>query len=163
MNKYWDNINELYAQQRKKGINKYGQVLEDNVTLTTQQRLEHLQEELIDGLMYAEHLKALNSSITANDYQRAALRTATNLSNRDKLFENGVLGLVGETGEVADLLKKHLFQGHNLDIEKVVEELGDVAWYLAVTAFAVDVDLSYILQKNIDKLKQRYPEGFDKK
>ncbi|MBR4610953.1 MAG: nucleoside triphosphate pyrophosphohydrolase family protein, partial [Erysipelotrichaceae bacterium] len=59
-----------------------------------------------------------------------------------------------------DILKKHLSQGHDLNREKMIEELGDVAWYLAETAFALDVDLDTVLRKNLDKLKKRYPEGF---
>lgn len=100
-----------------------------------------------------------SETLTANDYQRAALRTAT--GDKRYLLWNGVLGLCGETGEVADLLKKHKFQGHTLDRDKMVEELGDVAWYLAVTAHAIGYNLGDILTGNIEKLKVRYPDGFD--
>lgn len=71
------------------------------------------------------------------------------------------MGLNGEAGEVIDLLKKHLYQGHQLDVEHVAKELGDIAWYLAVSANAIGYDLEDVLQMNIDKLKSRYPEGFD--
>jgi NTP pyrophosphatase (non-canonical NTP hydrolase) len=74
---------------------------------------------------------------------------------------NGVLGLAGESGECVDLMKKHLFQGHTLDKEHLAKELGDVAWYVAVTAYAIGYDLETILQMNVDKLWRRYPEGFD--
>ncbi len=73
---------------------------------------------------------------------------------------NGVMGLCGESGEVIDILKKHLSQGHELNKEKMAEELGDVAWYLAETAYALGYDLEDILQRNIDKLQKRYPDGF---
>ncbi len=73
---------------------------------------------------------------------------------------NGVMGLCGESGEVIDILKKHLSQGRELNKEKMAEELGDVAWYLAETAYALGYDLEDILQRNIDKLQKRYPEGF---
>ena len=73
---------------------------------------------------------------------------------------NGVMGLCGESGEAIDLVKKHLAQGHELDKEKLAKELGDIAWYLAETAYAIGYPLEDILQMNIDKLKKRYPEGF---
>lgn len=55
---YWDNITKMYEKQRKKGIDTYGQTLEDNHSLTDIERLEYLEEELIDGLMYIERIKA---------------------------------------------------------------------------------------------------------
>lgn len=96
----------------------------------------------------------------ASEYQEAALRTAATYE-KDKLLIDGALGLCGETGEVADLVKKAAFQGHELDHTKIAEELGDVAWYLAVTAHAVGYDLDTIFQMNVDKLRKRYPDGFD--
>ena len=99
--------------------------------------------------------------MTINDYQQAALRTANREKLSDKeLLTNGVLGLSGESGECADIVKKHLFQGHELDAEKLANELGDVAWYLAVTAEAIGLDLETVLQMNVDKLRKRYPNGF---
>ena len=84
------------------------------------------------------------------------------LDKKDVLI-NGVMGLCGESGEVIDLVKKHLAQGHPLDRDKMIKELGDVAWYLAETAWVLDVPLEEVFQQNIDKLKARYPEGFDSK
>lgn len=99
--------------------------------------------------------------MTSNEYQAAALRTANkNLSQMEQL-QNGVMGLTGEAGECSDLLKKHLFQGHKLDKAHFAKELGDVAWYLAVSANALGYKLEEVFQMNIDKLKARYPEGFD--
>lgn len=100
--------------------------------------------------------------MTINDYQKAALRTASTMQHKDttdKLI-NGALGLTGESGEVADMLKKHCYQGHALDTEHVAKELGDIAWYIAFTAEALGYDLETILQMNVDKLRKRYPEGF---
>lgn len=71
------------------------------------------------------------------------------------------MGLNGEAGEAIDILKKHLFQGHELDTAHMAKELGDVAWYLAVSANAIGYDLETIMQMNVDKLKARYPDGFD--
>ena len=159
-------IENLMDRQKDKGLSKYGVTLEDNETLTTGQRIEHLEEELIDGLMYCEHLKKVigeGSSLTADDYQRAALRTAqTEVMSRDQLLLNGVMGLCGEAGECIDLIKKVKFQGHAIDYLKLKHELGDVAWYLAVAAYGAGFDLSEVMEDNIEKLKERYPEGFDK-
>ena len=95
------------------------------------------------------------------DYQQAALRTAPGDLPPEKLLLNGLMGLNGEAGEAIDILKKHLFQGHELDTAHMAKELGDVAWYLAVSANAIGYDLETIMQMNVDKLKARYPDGFD--
>ncbi len=96
----------------------------------------------------------------ANEYQKLAMTTLNpELSKKDVLI-NGVMGLCGESGEVIDIVKKWLAQGHELDKQKLAKELGDVAWYLAETAYALDIPLDEILQGNLDKLKKRYPEGF---
>ena len=96
-----------------------------------------------------------------NEYQNLAMRTLNpELSKRDVLI-NSVMGLCGESGEAIDIVKKWLAQGHELDKEKLAKELGDIAWYLAETAYALDLPLEQIFQGNIDKLKKRYPEGFD--
>ena len=99
--------------------------------------------------------------MTGNEYQKLALRTAGTDSLGD-LLVNGVMGLSGESGECIDLVKKHIFQKHPLDRERLAKELGDVAWYLAVTAYAISYELDTVMQMNIDKLKARYPDGFDR-
>lgn len=162
---YQQRIEERIAAQVAKGREKYGVTLEDNGTLTEAQRIEHLEEELIDGLMYCEHLAAVGRErgITADDYQRAALRTAqADRLSADELLLNGVMGLCGEAGECIDLVKKARFQGHELDRDKFLLELGDVAWYLAVAAHGAGFRLSEVFEANVDKLKKRYPNGFDK-
>ena len=95
--------------------------------------------------------------MTVNEYQKAALRTG----REDASLLEGVMGLCGESGECIDIAKKWLYQGHILDREHLAEELGDVAWYVAFTAAAIDYPLEKVLQMNIDKLKKRYPNGFD--
>ena len=96
-----------------------------------------------------------------NEYQKAALRTASGLNEVYPRILNGVLGLAGEAGECVDMVKKHLFQGHDLDKDHMAKELGDIAWYLAVAADAIGYDLETIMQMNVDKLMKRYPDGFD--
>lgn len=100
-------------------------------------------------------------AITPNEYQQETLRTASGMNNQFPMVLNGVMGLCGEAGEVVDLLKKSYFQGHGLDKSHMAEELGDVAWYLSVSAFAIGYDLETILQMNVNKLRKRYPDGFD--
>lgn len=96
-----------------------------------------------------------------NEYQRLAMLTLNSeLSKKDVLI-NGVMGLCGESGEAIDIVKKHLAQGHELDREGLIKELGDIAWYLAETAYALDVSLEDVLSRNIEKLKKRYPDGFE--
>ena len=99
--------------------------------------------------------------MTINEYQKEALRTASVMNNQLPMFLNGVMGLAGESGECVDMMKKYLFQGHPLDAEHMAKELGDVAWYLAVTAHAIGYDLETVLRMNVDKLRARYPDGFD--
>lgn len=99
--------------------------------------------------------------MTINEYQALAMRTLNpELSKKDVLI-NGVMGLCGESGEAIDIVKKHLAQGHELDRDALIKELGDVAWYLAETAYALDVPLEEVLARNIEKLKARYPQGFE--
>lgn len=98
--------------------------------------------------------------MTGNEYQNLALRTANGLDQK-QLLTNGVMGMCGEAGECVDMMKKHLFQGHDLDKEHLAKELGDVSWYVAITAYALGYDLDKIFEMNIEKLKARYPEGFD--
>ena len=99
--------------------------------------------------------------MTINEYQAAALRTAqTDKFLASDLLLNSALGLCGESGEVADLVKKHRFQGHGLDFDHIAKELGDIAWYLAVGAYAIGFDLESIFRMNKEKLEARYPDGF---
>lgn len=160
---YWANISAINERQTAKGLGKYGQPLEENVTLTRVQRIEHAQEEAIDMLKYLEHLKAtFTDRLTANDYHRAAMRTAGEYENQLAMIRNAAYGMCGEAGEVIDLLKKHEFQGHPIDREKMLKETGDVLWYVALMAEALGTTLQDVMERNIEKLKERYPNGFDK-
>lgn len=101
-------------------------------------------------------------NMTINEYQKLAMTTLSPaVSTKKDALINGVMGLCGESGEAIDIVKKWLAQGHELDREHLIKELGDVAWYLAETAAALDVPLEDVLQGNIDKLKKRYPDGFE--
>ena len=96
-----------------------------------------------------------------NEYQKLAMTTLNPALNKRDVLINSVMGLCGESGEAIDIVKKWMAQGHELDRERLAKELGDIAWYLAEAATALDLSLEEILQANIEKLKKRYPEGFD--
>ena len=83
-------------------------------------------------------------TMTINEYQRPAQRTANTRAKSDKI-ENGILGLCGETGEIADVYKKYLYQWHEFDREHMAEELGDVCWYVAELATCLGVTLDEVM------------------
>ena len=97
---------------------------------------------------------------TFNNYQVLALRTASDLTKED-LFFNAILGLNGEAGELADAVKKYLNQGHQLDKEAILKEAGDMMWYIAILCESLGVKMDQVATMNIEKLKKRYPQGFD--
>lgn len=100
--------------------------------------------------------------MTPNEYQTACLRTSPNFDNLSSdAFINCALGITGEAGEVADMIKKHVFQGHGLDEEHFAKELGDVLWYIALGASAAGYSLDEVMELNIEKLQKRYPNGFE--
>lgn len=93
--------------------------------------------------------------LAIDQYQEAAMRTGI-----EGTLEIFALGLAGEAGEVCDLIKKHFGHGHELDVDKLKLELGDVLWYVAGLAHLLDLNLSEVAYANLDKLKKRYPQGF---
>ena len=97
-----------------------------------------------------------------NEYQKLAMSTLNKKLDKKDILINSVMGLCGESGEAIDIVKKWLAQGHELDKDHLAKELGDITWYLAEAATALDLSLEDILQANLDKLKKRYPQGFDK-
>ena len=99
--------------------------------------------------------------MTMNEYQKAALRTAKPHIDLYAKLQEGALGLCGEAGEVADYIKKAIYQGHVMKTDRLVEEIGDVLWYAALLADAAGVGLDEVAQANVDKLWKRFPEGFD--
>ena len=98
--------------------------------------------------------------MTINEYQELAMRTVNPELDKNQMLINSVMGLCGESGEAIDIVKKWFAHGHDLDREHLKKELGDIAWYLAEAATALDISLEDILEANIDKLRKRYPEGF---
>ena len=91
--------------------------------------------------------------------EKFAARTGEGLNM--KQLENGLMGLCGEAGECMEILKKHRHQGHRLDREKLLDELGDVLWYVAEAAAGAGFTLDEVARGNVEKLLKRYPNGFD--
>ena len=97
--------------------------------------------------------------MTINEYQVLALRTKNTELNEKEQLMNGLLGLAGETGEICDLVKKHKYQKHNFSRDKAIHELGDICWYVALTAEALGYTLEEVMTLNIEKLEMRYREN----
>lgn len=104
----------------------------------------------------------------ASKYQAKAARTLIDrpdfeIPDNEIMLVWNAIGLAGEAGEVAELVKKAVFHRHGIDGEfraKMVKELGDVCWYVAAMCTKLDMDLGVIMEVNIRKLEERYPEGF---
>ena len=93
-------------------------------------------------------------------FQEASKRTLPDEGIDD--LTNYALGLIGESAEVTEHIKKWRFHKHDLNQKKVAEELGDVLHYLAGICSMMELNLEEVAADNIKKLKERYPEGFDK-
>lgn len=106
----------------------------------------------------------MSEQLTLNDYQALSDRTSRFTDGHHRPLEERVviaaLGLAGEAGEVADIIKKMAGHGHALDRERLKDELGDVLWYIAELSVAIGLTLEEVGLANVDKLRRRYPEGF---
>lgn len=100
--------------------------------------------------------------MTFKEYQKDVLRTAdkVTLASKENMLLHGIIGANGETGELADLLKKQIFQGHEFDREHYMRECGDVLYYLALITEALDIALEEVAEVNCEKRLERYPDGF---
>jgi len=100
--------------------------------------------------------------MTFDEYQKLALRTAITTGKKNELFHL-VLGLVGESGEIAEKVKK-LIRDHDsnedmIDRDDIAKELGDVLWYIAVLSSHLGITLEDIADKNVKKLTSRFERG----
>lgn len=93
-------------------------------------------------------------------YQKKSLRT---MKIDDSTVQHCCLGISGEAGEVIDLIKKSIYYNKTLDRAKVTEELGDLMFYIVNLASALDIRMDTVLRMNVDKLYERFPNGFSKK
>ena len=101
-----------------------------------------------------------NHPLTLNEYQKLAARTAGAGGDGERRLIISALGLAGEAGEFANLVKKLAAHGHDISPEILADELGDVLWYISEAASACGLNLGDLAQQNVDKLRKRYPEGF---
>ena len=100
------------------------------------------------------------------EWQRLALRTKADYDSPEEQLTCAVLGLVGESGELAEKVKKWRYQGHELDLDALEEEGGDVSWYLMLYIDALEqlggtCGIMWLIQRNLNKLAKRYPDGFE--
>ena len=96
--------------------------------------------------------------MTLDDYNALAVRTLNDLGNFKNNLAHMALGITGEAGEVADVIKKHYAYGKTLDVQHLVEEVGDIMFYLNGLLAEVDVEWAEVLELNIKKLEARYPD-----
>lgn len=97
----------------------------------------------------------------ASLYQSLANRTVPgNLSFREKITM-AQMGLSGEAGEFTKHVKGYIFHDKKLMVADVVDELGDILWYAALTCSLMNMSMDYVMEQNIDKLKKRYPNGYN--
>ena len=102
-----------------------------------------------------------NTGLTLQEYQVLAARTAGAGGSGERRLMVSALGLAGEAGEFANLVKKFTAHGHAVDLHALADELGDVLWYIAEAASSCGLNLGEIANQNVTKLSERYPEGFD--
>lgn len=103
--------------------------------------------------------------MNATEYQELAGRTLIDrpdftITDQQLMIAWNAIGLAGEAGELAELVKKGIFHQHGIDKDKMTKELGDVLWYVAALCSKLDIAMGDVMQANIEKLKQRYPEGY---
>lgn len=120
-------------------------------------------------------MKGLGAAMDGSNYQLLAMRTndhhstdrldAWKTAMKGSTIDPGgvmyaCLGLSGEVGEVIEIVKKWVFHKKPIDLLHMEKEVGDIMWYIAMICDSMGFDLDRIMAINIEKLKQRYPDGF---
>lgn len=98
--------------------------------------------------------------MTPEKYQELAIRTAKFMATTEFDLIHVALGLGGEAGEFVDAIKKHVIYGKELDEQNLIEEAGDMCWYIALLCHILGIEFEQVLQQNIQKLAKRYPQGY---
>lgn len=98
--------------------------------------------------------------MTFKDYQGLAARTINPELGQTEMEDHATRGMAGEVGEIHSIYQKE-YQGHPLDYNHVKKELGDLLWFIAEYCTAMNWDMGEVAQLNIDKLRARFPEGFE--
>lgn len=94
------------------------------------------------------------------DFQELSVRTMNTDLSQEQKISNCLIGIQGETGEIADIFKKHLYQGHDLDLDHVEEEIGDAMFYIVNLATLMGINMEAAIERNFEKLLKRFPNGF---
>ena len=97
----------------------------------------------------------------ASLYQSLAARTINHNITREEQEKHALHGMVGEIGELHSIYQK-VYQGHDFFEEHAKKELGDLLWFVAEYCTANGWELGDIMDMNIQKLKARFPDGFEK-
>lgn len=118
----------------------------------------HITKEMVREAIKRKTEEA--EKMTLNEYQKLASRTINPDLNLMDQMKHALYGLPAEVGEITGLFQK-VYQGHELDKEKLKKEIGDVMWMVAELCTSLGLRLGDIAQMNIDKLKARYPKGFE--
>lgn len=88
---------------------------------------------------------------------------ASNLTATNAHLIHMAIGISGEAGELLDAVKKAVIYNKPLDIDNVIEELGDLEFYMAGVRYAIDMQRSEVVYRNIAKLEKRYASGYSDK
>jgi NTP pyrophosphatase (non-canonical NTP hydrolase) len=115
----------------------------------------------VSGSLPDKELKLETQQLSMDEYQYLAGRTSGAGGEGERRLMVAALGLAGESGEFANLVKKLTAHGHDISARALGDELGDVLWYIAEAASACGLSLGEIARQNVEKLRQRYPDGFD--
>lgn len=158
-NPYWEHVCEIADRQRLKGIGQYGQGIEEN-DQPVGKKVDMAIEELVDLAMYLEWVKDSNFPSDANNYQKLAARTINNCLMRTEQEKHALFGMASEIGEIQGLYQKR-YQGHPMDYMHLKKEVGDLLWFIAEYCTVMEWDLLDVMDLNINKLRERYPDGFD--
>ena len=107
-----------------------------------------------------DNAPTVDVGLTAEEYQRLAARTINTENSLTEMEFHALFGMCSEIGELQGIYQK-IYQGHRPSKEHMQKELGDLLWFIAEYCTARGWELEDIMQKNIEKLKARYPEGFE--
>ena len=118
----------------------------------------NLISRIVTGARYGN---IQDASSIVSIYPLLVEKTSRSDLDKNDRIANAALGMAGEVGEVVDACKKYFFQGHELDVNHILDEMGDVLYYCCWMAIEMDIDFSEICFNNMRKLSARYPDGFD--
>lgn len=113
-----------------------------------------------DALEDFEKEAFLGAAMLLTTYETLAMRTAKDFGNQRENLMHAAMGLCSDAGEACDVIKAHTIYGKDLDVEHLIEELGDSLWFIVLGARTAGVTLEQIARSNIRKLAKRYPDKY---